>query len=104
MRLLAFLLGGGKLRSEFHLKMLDAKSVGYEGGYVLLGVPKEPTPAYQKILLYVDGRTYQVRRVLLIDAQRNRNRFDFVEPTVNENVPASEFEFTAPPGTQVIRP
>ncbi len=101
---LAFLLGGGKLRNEFHLKMLDAKSVGYEGGYVLLGVPKDPTPAYQKILLYVDARTYQVRRVLLIDAQRNRNRFDFVDPVVNDKVPPAEFEFTAPPGTQVIRP
>ncbi len=101
---LAFLLGGGKLRSEFHLKMQDPKELGYEGGYVLLGVPKDPTPAYQKILLYIDGRTFQVRRVLLIDAQRNRNRFDFVDPVVNEKVQPSEFEFTAPPGTQVIRP
>ena len=45
---------------------------------MLEGVPKEATPAYQKILLYVDANTYQVRRVLLLDAQGNRNRFDFV--------------------------
>jgi outer membrane lipoprotein carrier protein len=101
---LSFLLGGGKLRKEFHLQKLDPKSVGYEGGYVLMGMPKDPTPSYQKMLLYVDAATYQVRRVLLIDAQRNRNRFDFVEPTVNEKVPPSEFEFTPPPGTQIIRP
>lgn len=101
---LAFLLGGGKLRKEFHLQKLDPKSVGYEGGFVLLGLPKEPTPAYQKMILYVDSRTFQVRRVLLIDAQRNRNRFDFVQPVVNEKVPAGEFEFRPPPGTQIIRP
>lgn len=101
---LAFLLGGGKLRKEFHLQKLDPKSVGYEGGYVLLGLPKEPTPAYQKMILYVDARTYQVRRVLLIDAQRNRNRFDFLQPTVNEKVAPSEFDFRPPPGTQIIRP
>lgn len=101
---LAFLLGGGKLRKEFHLQKLDAKSVGYEGGYVLLGVPKDPTPAYQKMLLYIDAKTYQVRRVLLIDAQRNRNRFDFISPVANEKVPPGEFEFKPPPGTQIIRP
>jgi outer membrane lipoprotein carrier protein len=48
---LAFLLGGGILKKEFHLKKLDAKSLRYEGGYVLLAVPKDPTPAYQQLLL-----------------------------------------------------
>jgi outer membrane lipoprotein carrier protein len=67
-------------------------------------VPKAPTPAYQKMLLYVDGSTYQVRRVLLLDAQGNRNRFDFITPSVNQKVPAGEFQFKPPPGTQVIKP
>lgn len=101
---LSFLLGGGKLKKEFRLKMIDPKQVGYEGGYVLYGEPKEPTPAFQKMLLYVDGSTYQVRRVLMIDAQNNRNRFDFVEPVVNKPVPPGEFVFHPPPGTQVIKP
>ncbi len=101
---LSFLVGGGRLRKEFRLKKLDAKALGYEGGYVLLGVPKDPTPAYQKLLLYIDASTFQVRRVLMIDAQRNRNRFDFVAPVVNQKVPPGEFDFKPPPGTQVIRP
>jgi len=101
---LAFLLGGGILKKEFHLKKLDAKSLRYEGGYVLLAVPKDPTPAYQQLLLYVDGATYQVRRVLMIDAQRNRNRFDFISPVVNKPVDPNEFHFQPPPGTRVIKP
>lgn len=101
---LSFLLGGGKLKKEFRLKMIDPKQLGYEGGYVLYGEPKEPTPAFQKMLLYVDGATYQVRRVLMIDAQNNRNRFDFVTPVVNKPVPPGEFIFHPPPGTQVIKP
>jgi outer membrane lipoprotein carrier protein len=40
----------------------------------------------------------------MIDAQRNRNRFDFEEPVVNEAVPAGEFVFSPPPGTQIIKP
>lgn len=101
---LAFLVGGGNLKKSFKLAMLDAKQMQFEGGYVLEGVPKEATPAYQKILLYVDANTYQVRRVLLLDAQGNRNRFDFVSPAVNTKVPADEFNFKPPPGTQVIKP
>ena len=71
---------------------------------MLLAIPREPTPAYQKMLLYVDGKTFQVRRVLMIDAQKNKNVFDFSEPVVNVAVPASEFQFATPPGTQVIKP
>lgn len=101
---LSFLLGGAKLKKEFHLKKLDEKDLGFEGGYVLLAAPKAPTPAYQSLILFVDGATYQVRRVMMIDAQRNRNRFDFVTPSVNQPVDPQEFIFVPPPGTRVIKP
>jgi outer membrane lipoprotein carrier protein len=101
---LSFLLGEGKLSASFALKKMSAETLKFKGGYVLLAIPREATPAYQKMLLYVDGKTFQVRRVLLIDAQKNKNVFDFSDPRVNEKVAASEFTFTAPPGTQTIKP
>jgi outer membrane lipoprotein carrier protein len=101
---LSFLLGEGKLTASFAIKKLSAQTLDFKGGYVLLAIPREPTPAYQKMLLYVDGKTFQVRRVLLIDAQKNKNVFDFSDARVNEPVPASEFQFTPPPGTQVVKP
>ncbi len=101
---LSFLIGGASLKQTFKLTKLDPKQMGVEGGYVLLGEPKEATPAYQKVFLYIDAATYQVRRVTLLDAQRNRNRFDFVSPEVNTKAPPGEFSFTPPPGTQIIRP
>jgi len=101
---LAFLVGSGNLKQSFELTKLDAKQYNFEGGFVLAGVPLQPTPAYQKMLLYVDAATYQVRRVLLLDAQGNRNRFDFSGTLVNEKVPPGEFVFIPPKGTQVVRP
>lgn len=101
---LSFLVGQGKLMKDFSLRLLDPAQMKFEGGYVLEGTPKEATPAYQKILLYVDAQTSQVRRVLILDAQGNKNRFDFSAPVVNQPVPKSEFEFTPPPGTRVIKP
>jgi outer membrane lipoprotein carrier protein len=101
---LSFLIGGGNLRTTFRLKMLDARAMGFEGGHVMMGIPKSPTPAYQKVFFYVDAGTYQVRRVLLLDAQRNRNRFDFVTPVVNKAIQTTEFRFVPPRGTRIIKP
>jgi outer membrane lipoprotein carrier protein len=101
---LSFLLGQGQLTKDFELRMLDAAAMKFEGGYVLEGTPKAATPAYQKILLYVDAQTNQVRRVLILDAQGNKNRFDFTAPAVNQAVPKGEFDFTPPQGTRIIKP
>ena len=101
---LAFLMGEGQLVKDFSLRLLDPGQMKFEGGYVLEGTPKEATPAYQKMLLYVDAQTSQVRRVLILDAQGNRNRFDFTAPIVNQAVAKAEFEFTLPAGTKIIKP
>ena len=100
---LSFLVGEGKLQQSFVLRKLDARQMKFEGGFVLEAKPKESTPAYQAMILYVDAATAQVRRVLLVDAQGNRNRFDFLTPTVNAKVEPTEFTFVPPSGTQIIR-
>lgn len=101
---LAFLMGKGQLQRDFTMRLLDPAQMKFEGGYVLEGTPKEATPAYQKMLLYVDAQTNQVRRVLILDAQGNRNRFDFEAPVVNEPSPKGEFDFVPPVGTKIIKP
>ena len=101
---LSFLMGQGQLTSSFSLRLLDPATVKFEGGWVLEGTPLDPTPAYQKVLLYVDAATAQVRRVLILDAQGNRNRFDFETPLVNNPVPPGEFNFQPPAGTQIVKP
>jgi outer membrane lipoprotein carrier protein len=101
---LSFLTGQGQLKQNFKFKKLDSKQMKFESGYVLQGDPLQPTAAYDSVFFYVDAQTYQVRRVLIKDAQNNRNTFDFVTAEVNTKPPKGEFVFTPPPGTQVIRP
>ena len=101
---LAFLMGQGSLTRDFTMRLLDPAQMKFEGGYVLEGTPTSATPAYQKMLLYVDAQTNQVRRALILDAQGNRNRFDFDAPVVNQPVGKSEFDFLPPPGTKIIKP
>jgi outer membrane lipoprotein carrier protein len=71
---------------------------------VLVGTPKAPTNAYSKVLFYVDQGTANVVRVMVIDLQGNRNRFDFDAAQINGSVTPDTFKFTPPPGTSIIHP
>jgi len=101
---LSFLTGTGKLADAFVFTLQTGQSMNFPGGVVLVGTPKTPTPAYSKVLFYVDLGTAQVRRVMIIDGQGNRNRFDFEAPRVNETLSADLFKYTPPPGTSIIHP
>lgn len=101
---LAFLTGQGELAKLFNFQLLDGATMQFPGGWVLVGDPITPTPAYTKVLFYVDAATSQVRRVLILDGQGNRNRFDFAAPVVNQPVPATQFVFTPPAGTTIVKP
>jgi outer membrane lipoprotein carrier protein len=98
---LAFLTGKGDLGKEFNLELMDAKQLKFEGGYVLKATPKVATNLYNFVLFYVDATTYHVRRVLIVDAQDNRNRFDFDKPVVNGKVDDSKFKWSPPAGVSV---
>ncbi len=98
---LAFLTGKGDLAKEFNLELFDAGDK-FKGGYILKATPKVATNLYNFVMFYVDGQTYHVRRVLIVDAQDNRNRFDFAKPKVNEKVDDSRFKWSPPAGVSVV--
>lgn len=98
---LAFLTGKGDLGKEFNLELMDAKQLKFEGGYVLKATPKVATNLYNFVLFYVDGTTFHVRRVLIVDAQDNRNRFDFEKGTVNGKWDENRFKWAPPAGVAV---
>jgi outer membrane lipoprotein carrier protein len=101
---LSFLTGTGKLGDAFNFEVFPGADMKFPGGIVLVGTPKTATPAYSKVLFYVDQGTSQVRRVMIIDGQGNRNRFDFEAPKVNQAVAPELFKFTPPAGTSIIHP
>ncbi len=71
---LAFLAGGASLASSF--TFVDPPTP-FQGGYMLVGTPMQPMGAYTKAVFFVDGQTSHVRRITLLDAQGNRNTFEF---------------------------
>jgi outer membrane lipoprotein-sorting protein len=101
---LSFLMGNG-LRPSFTFTLHDKAK--FEGGPVLNGKPRAPTPYYDYVLFYVDKALLEkkdpgvIRRVLVVDAQGNRNRFDFENASQPASVDPGEFVFSPPPGTNI---
>jgi outer membrane lipoprotein carrier protein len=87
----SFLTGQAQLASTFNFTM--PSTLAFPGGYVLVGTPQTPMVGVTKVMFYVDAQTSQVRRVLVIDAQHNVNRFDFANVTTTNvtatNTPAA---------------
>lgn len=101
---LAFLVGQGDLTKSFTLRVVEPDKLKFPGGHVLEGIPKDATPAYQRVYFFVDDETSQVRRVVFVDAQANQNRFDFTSPTVNTPPEEGAFTLKPPSGTLTVRP
>jgi outer membrane lipoprotein carrier protein len=94
------LSGSGNLADLFELTL--AKGIALPDATVFRGLPKRPTAGCASVLFYIDNATDQLRRVVIIDVEENRNRFDFVNARINVPVTASQFVLVPPPGTRVI--
>ncbi len=106
----SFLTGTGRLDRDFHLRLLDARRQGFPDGYVLELRPRVPSPNYEKVLFFVQvveqggRRAGIIKRVLIIDAAGNRNRFDFQGLRFNSDVPDRRFRFSPPRGARRVSP
>jgi outer membrane lipoprotein carrier protein len=96
---LAFLLGTGKLSDDFDARLLDAAHEGFANGQVLELRAKKPSPHFDRLLFYVETSAALrglVRRLVILDASGNRNRFDFSGFKFNSGAPESTFEWKPP--------
>ncbi len=106
----AFLMGTGRLDEDFDLRLLEPSRQGFPEGQVLELRPRTPSAHYDRVLFFVrvveqGGRSAGIiQRVLIIDAQGNRNRFDFRNLQFNRQYPTRFFRFEPPAGTRTVRP
>ncbi|HTU64097.1 MAG TPA: outer membrane lipoprotein carrier protein LolA [Polyangiales bacterium] len=96
---MSFLLGTGKLADDFDAKLLDAAREGFPNGQVMELRPKQANPHFDRLLFYVETAAAVrglVRRLVIIDASGNRNRFDFSGLKFNSGVADGTFEYVPP--------
>jgi outer membrane lipoprotein carrier protein len=100
---LAFLAGEGDLNRDFTVVNYNESIGQKEENYVLELTPKEPQPGLAKLTLTVDKKTFFVVQVDVIDELGNVTRTRFIDIKTNVTLPASMFQFTIPPGTEVLK-
>lgn len=99
---LAFLTGN--IEDSFRVRRLDSTKTKYFEGPVIQAVAKETGTGFAKMVLEVDHRSHEIRRVFLLDGQGNRHCFEFEEPEYDIDVPDDEFRVELPPGTTIVTP
>jgi outer membrane lipoprotein carrier protein len=76
---------------------------------VLVGKPREPNPSYESVLFYVSRELLEkkdpnvIQKVLVLDAQGNRNTFTFDQASVPARIEPAEFVFEPPAGTTITK-
>jgi len=100
---LAFLAGEGDLRRDFNLLDFNESVSPREDHYVVELAPKEPQAGLSRLRLTVDKKTYQVVQADVIDAMGNVTRTRFLNIKTDLNLPDSFFQFTIPPGAEVLK-
>jgi outer membrane lipoprotein-sorting protein len=101
-----FLMGKG-IASSFNFVMNDKTS--YTNGPVITGKPTAPGPSYDSITFFANKALLDkqdpgaLEKILIVDAQGNKNRFEFDSAAQPDKIDPSEFQFTPPPGTDIKR-
>ncbi|HEY2735396.1 MAG TPA: outer membrane lipoprotein carrier protein LolA [Polyangiales bacterium] len=96
---MSFLLGTGKLVDDFNVRLLDSAREGFPTGQVLELKAKKPSSHFDRILFYVENTTALrglVRRMIIVDASGNRNRFDFSGFKFNSGTAEAMFDYKPP--------
>lgn len=96
-----FLWGEGRLADAFDAKLGDPAKHNAPGSNVLELTPKKDA-TYQRLVLILDPKTNHVTESILYETTGNTNRFRFESPKINTNLSAKVFEFTPPPGVEVV--
>ena len=100
---LAFLAGEGELTKEFNLINFSESASQRDETFVLELAPKEPQPALSKLTLTVNKKTFYVIQADVFDGLGNVTRTRFIDLKTNMNPPNSFFQFSIPPGVEVLK-
>lgn len=88
--------------SRFDATSHGTESVRGRTAHVVTLVPRQPA-GYRSLKVWIDADDHLVRRFELTEENGAVRRFELSDLVVNPSLPDRLFEFTPPPGTQVIQ-
>jgi outer membrane lipoprotein carrier protein len=100
---LSFLAGQGDLATESRARLVPRSSHTFAGGHVVELRPRTPNPQVERVVLFVESRSFQLIRYQAIEHSGNRLELELTNIRVNQGVADSHFTFRAPAGVRVLR-
>src|SRR5437879_7087384 len=84
----SFLAGLGRLRAEFRVRFLKpAQPKDAEGNWVLDLTPRQPLPTLARLILSVEGKSWEIRQAVVQDQFDNTVTMRFTKMAVNSGLP-----------------
>jgi outer membrane lipoprotein carrier protein len=99
----SFLSGLGKLREHFTVRFLNpVQPKDGDGNVVLDLTPKQSLPTLARLILSLDGTSYDVRKAVVYDQFENTVTMRFAKVAVNSGLPDKLFTFAPPKGVATV--
>ena len=95
---LSFLMGDARLADAFKAEVLDPGTRAERG----LALVPRGDQGVERLELWVDAATYQLRESLVVDLVGNRTRLRFQSVRENTGIADALFDIDVPEGTEVI--
>lgn len=97
-----FLTGEGKLTDYFDVSLIADKEAEARGEVVLELMPREQQANLAKLKMVADAESFQIVGTVVYDHFGNTADIRFCDIRMDRDLPADLFEFSVPPGTEVI--
>jgi len=96
-----FLTGAGDILGDFKVSLVKKSIVSGQNYQLMLG-PKELHPQIQSVKLWVDRKSFMIKRLQMFDHLGTITDIALYNIKVNEAVNNDFFSFTPPPDTEII--
>ncbi len=100
---LQFLLGQGNIAANFDVSLETETKPKMQGSIMLHLRPRTPEPDYSHLVLELDAKTCDVKRIIIHEPTGNTSEFLLTNLETNVKVKDSQFRFQIPKGVEVIR-
>ncbi len=100
---LQFLLGRGDIMQSFEVAAETEFKARAESTVVIRLKPSGPDQEYSFLVLEVDARTYDLRRLVIRERTGNTSEFLLTDLRTDIRIGDSQFRFRTPKGVEVIR-
>jgi len=98
---LSVITGQNKISDNFEIEEMDDTDAAAKGLKAFLIYPLTPTPQIVEAQLWINPKTNQIEKIIVLDFYGNTNSIEFTEFIPNAKIKKQDFIFKAPEGIDI---